>query len=68
MVTEDIKKINTYGARTAANLTKEESLALEKFKENEQIIIKSSHKGNNIVIQNKNDYKEMVLKLLRDTA
>lgn len=66
MVTEDIKKIKPRGGRKHTNLSKEDKQALGKLKENEDIILKPSDKGGNIVIQNKEDYKAMVMKLLSD--
>lgn len=66
MVTEKIKDIKIHGERTANNVSINERKALEALKENDQITIKSSDKGGNIVIQDKTEYKEMVLKLLKD--
>lgn len=66
MVTEEIKKIKIHGERIANNLSRNEKMALESLKTNDQITIKSSDKGGNIVLQNKTEYKAMVLKLLED--
>ncbi|XP_069823880.1 vomeronasal type-2 receptor 26-like [Dendropsophus ebraccatus] len=68
MVSLDLAELGKRKKRQSfpSNLTKEECNALDKLRKNNDIEIKNSDKGGNIVLTNKADYLAMTLRILDD--
>lgn len=66
MVIRDLENLHPKKERVNSNLSAEEREALEYLKENSYLVIKPSNKGGNIVVQESDDYQNMVLRLPRD--
>ncbi|CAJ0929381.1 unnamed protein product, partial [Ranitomeya imitator] len=66
VVEDDLKKIGRLNGDTSPNLNSEEWEALEKLEKNDQIIVKSSDKGGNLVILDHQRYVGMCRSILDD--
>lgn len=66
LVTKDLKNLKAKSNKKFSNLTEQERTALENLLKNETIICKPSDKGGNIVVQDRTQYCDMVMRLLND--
>lgn len=59
---------NYNGNPTPQNLTRAETLALKSLRENKEIVIQKSDKGNSVVILNRVDYNQKMVEILSDST
>ncbi|XP_073422111.1 uncharacterized protein [Dendrobates tinctorius] len=68
LVERDLKKLAGPEWENKDNLLASERIALEALKKNDQIVVKPSDKGGNMVILNHIEYREMCYAILQDNS
>ncbi|CAJ0938041.1 unnamed protein product, partial [Ranitomeya imitator] len=67
LVERDLRRIGNGSQDIDYNLTEGEKQALEALRNNDQLIIKSSDKGGNLVIMEHQTYRDMCYRILQDS-